>query len=157
MRRAVAALRTLAVAASLAATGPAITAAPAMAAAPPATGRIAFFDFVTNQIYAVNPDGTGLAQLTHEPDGIAARDPSWSPDGSHILFARFNLSNNAGRIWIMKADGTGQRRVASDAPGYSDQQPKYTPDGRHIVLPAVRRMMAARSGSCAPTEPTCTS
>jgi len=122
------------VAASLAATGPAITAAPAMAAAPPATGRIAFFDFVTNQIYAVNPDGTGLAQLTHEPDGIAARDPSWSPDGSHILFARFNLSNNAARIWIMKADGTGQRRVASDAPGYSDQQPKYTPDGRQIVF-----------------------
>jgi TolB protein len=134
MRRAAAALRTLAVAASLAAASPAITAAPAMAAAPPATGRIAFFDFVTNQIYAVNPDGTGLAQLTHEPNGIAAEDPAWSPDGSRILFARVNLSNNAGRIWIMKADGTGQRRLASDAPGYKDHQPKYTPDGRHIVF-----------------------
>ena len=64
MRRAVAALRTLAVAASLAAACLAIPAAPAMAGGPPATGRIAFSDFVTNQIYAVNPDGTGLAQLT---------------------------------------------------------------------------------------------
>jgi Tol biopolymer transport system component len=134
MRRAVAALRTLTVAASLAAASLTITAPQATAAGPPATGRIAFFDFVTNQIYAVNPDGTGLAQLTHEPDGIAARDPAWSPDGSHILFARFNLSNNASRIWIMKADGTGRRRLASDAPGYSDQQPKYTPDSRHIVF-----------------------
>ena len=69
MRRAVAALRALAVAAALAATGLTSTPSPAMAAGPPATGRIAFWDFVTNQIYAVNPDGTGLAQLTHEPTG----------------------------------------------------------------------------------------
>ena len=105
-----------------------------MAAGPPATGRIAFSDFVTSQIYAVNPDGTGLAQLTHEPQGIAARWPDWSPDGSRILFVRFNPSNGMGRIWIMNADGTGQRRLASDAPGYSDYQPRYAPDGRHIVF-----------------------
>jgi Tol biopolymer transport system component len=134
MRRAVAALRTLAVAASLAAACLAIPAAPAMAGGPPATGRIAFSDFVTNQIYAVNPDGTGLAQLTHEPAGIAARWPGWSPGGSRILFVRFNPANGMGRIWIMNANGTGQRRLASDAPGYRDYQPRYSPDGRHIVF-----------------------
>ena len=134
MRRAVAALRALAVAASLAAAGLATGAGPATAASPPATGRIAFSDFVTNQIYAVNPDGTGLAQLTHEPSGIAARWPDWLPGGSRILFVRFNLSNGMGRIWIMNADGTGQRRLASDAPGYRDYQPRYSPDGRHIVF-----------------------
>ena len=134
MRRAVAALRALAVAASLAAGCLAISAAPATAAGPPATGRIAFSDFVTHQIYAVNPDGTGLAQLTHEPAGIAARWPDWSPDGSRMLFVRFNLSNGMGRIWIMNADGTGPRQLASDAPGYRDYQPSYTPDGRHIVF-----------------------
>ncbi len=134
MRRAVAALGTLAVAASLAAAGLTITASPAVAAGPPATGRIAFFDFVTNQIYAVNPDGTGLAQLTHEPQGISAQGPGWSPDGSRIVFARFNQSKGIGRIWIMNADGTGQRRLASDAPGHSDNQPSYSPDGRHIVF-----------------------
>ena len=114
--------------------GLAIGAGPATAAGPPATGRIAFSDFVTNQIYAVNPDGTGLAQLTHEPTGIAARWPGWSPDGSRILFVRFNLSNGMGRIWIMNADGTGPRQLASDAPGYRDYQPSYAPDGRHIVF-----------------------
>ena len=134
MTRAVAALRTLAVAASLAAAGLTISAAPAMAAGPPATGRIAFSDFVTNQIYAVNPGGTGLAQLTREPAGIAAQSPSWSPGGSRILFARVNLSNGTGRIWIMNGDGTGQRRLVTDAPGYRDYQPRYAPDGRHIVF-----------------------
>jgi dipeptidyl aminopeptidase/acylaminoacyl peptidase len=135
MRRAtIIARRALAAAASLAAASLTITAAPAAAAAPSATGRIAFDDFVTNQIYAVNPDGSGLAQLTHEPKGIAARWPDWSPNGSRILFVRFNPSNGMGRIWIMKADGTGQRRLASDAPGYRDYEPRYTPDGRHIVF-----------------------
>ena len=134
MRRAVATLRALAVAASLAAAGLTITASPAAGAGPSATGRIAFWDFVTNQIYAVNPDGTGLAQLTHEPQGFSAQGPSWSSDGSRILFARVNLSNGMGRIWIMNADGTGQRQLASDAPGYRDYQPVYTPDGRRIVF-----------------------
>jgi TolB protein len=124
----------LAVAASLAAAGLTISAAPAMAAGPPATGRIAFSDYMTNQIYAVNPSGTGLAQLTHEPSGIVAQSPSWSPDGSRILFARVNLSGFIGRIWIMNGDGTGQRRLASDTPGHSDTQPSYAPDGRHIVF-----------------------
>jgi Tol biopolymer transport system component len=134
MRRAVAALLALAVAASLAAAGLTITAPQATAAGPPATGRIAFWDFVTNQIYAVNPDGTGLAQLTHEPQGTSAQGPAWSPDGSRILFARVNLSKGIGRIWIMKADGTGQRLLASDAPGRSDIQPSYSPDGGHIAF-----------------------
>ena len=134
MRRAVATLRALAVAATLAAAGLTTPAEPAVAAGPPAAGRIAFWDFMTGQIYAVNPDGTGLAQLTHEPQGIAAQGPDWSPDGSRILFSRVNLSNGMGRIWIMNADGTGQRRLASDAPGYRDYQPNYTPDGRHIVF-----------------------
>jgi Tol biopolymer transport system component len=134
MRRAVAASRALAVAASLAAASLTIAAAPAAAAGPPATGRIAFSDFMTNQIYAVNPDGTALAQLTHEPNGIAARWPSWSPNGSRVLFDRVKLSNFVGRIWIMNADGTGQRRLVSDVPGHSDLQPAFSPDGRRIVF-----------------------
>ena len=135
MRRATrSALGALAAAASLAAACLTITAAPTAAAARPATGRIAFDDFVTNQVYAVNPDGTALTQLTHEPKGIAARWPGWSPDGSHILFVRFTLSNGMGRIWIMNANGSHQRQLASDTPGYRDYQPKYTPDGRQIVF-----------------------
>src|SRR5215813_5410850 len=93
MRRAVAALRALAVAATLTAAGLTTAAPPAVAAGPPATGRIAFWDFVTNQIYAVYPVGTGLAQLTPKSQRISAQGPDWSPDGSRMLFARVHLSN----------------------------------------------------------------
>jgi Tol biopolymer transport system component len=144
MRRSVAAPARLAVAAALAVSCLTISAAPVLAAGTlaaggvaaslPADGRIAFTDFTTNQMYTVNPDGTGLVQLTHEPAGIAARWPNWSPDGSHILFVRYNPLKGAGRIWIMNANGAGQRQLASDAPGYRDYQPKYTPDGKQIVF-----------------------
>ena len=134
MTRAAAALRTLAVAALLAAAGLTTGAAPAVAAGPLTPGRIAFSNFGTGQIYAVNPDGTGLAQLTREPKGVTAQSPAWSPGGSRILFARIKMSDFIGRIWIMNGDGTGQRRLASEAPGHSDGQPSYAPDGRHIVF-----------------------
>jgi Tol biopolymer transport system component len=103
-------------------------------ASPTADGRIAFSDINTRQIYTVNPDGTGLVKLTHEPAGIVARWPNWSPDGSRILFVRWNPSNGAGRIWIMNANGTGQHLLTSDAPGYRDYQPNYTPDGKRIAF-----------------------
>ena len=154
MRRAVTAPPQLAAVAALAAACLTISAAPALAASSqpartaaahaqtaalvtashPADGRIAFTDFKTNQIYTVNPDGSALAQLTREPKGIAARWADWSPSGSRILFDRFNLSNNVGRIWIMNADGTGQRQLVSDRPGNSDNEPSYSPDGRQIVF-----------------------
>jgi Tol biopolymer transport system component len=115
--------------------GLAVRPAPARATFPGPTGRIAFDDFITGQIYAVNPDGTGMVQLTHEPEGFGAVWPDWSPDGSHLLFTRFNTSNGLGRIWIMNANGSHQHKVTSDAPGFRDYQPNYTPDGRHIVFP----------------------
>ena len=35
---------------------------------------IAFSDFTTGQVYAVNPDGTGMTQLTHTNANYAAYD-----------------------------------------------------------------------------------
>jgi len=165
MTRAAAASARLAVAAALALGCLTISAAPALAAGSrtaarvgtgalaadrvaanlPAEGRIAFTDFTTNQLYTVNPDGTGLVQLTHEPAGIAARWPSWSRDGSRILFVRWKPSNGAGRIWIMNANGTGQQQLTPDAAGFRDYQPSYTPDGKRIVF----TRCAPNDGLCA--------
>jgi len=110
-----------------------LTPVPAHASFPGKTGRIAFDDFNTGQIYAVNPDGTALVQLTHESDGVVALWPDWSPNGSHLLFVRLN-QNGIGRIWTMRSDGSAQHQLTSDAPGYRDFQPNYTPDGRGIVF-----------------------
>jgi Tol biopolymer transport system component len=104
-------------------------AAPAPAAFPGTNGRIAFGDYTSGQIYAVNPDGSGLVQLTHLEGNQEADFPNWSPDGKHLLFTKFG----AGHIWVMRADGSHERRIAGEQPGVVDFEPSYTPDARHIV------------------------
>jgi Tol biopolymer transport system component len=95
-------------------------------------GRIAFWDFMTGQIYAVNPDGTGLAQLTHVAQGQTAADPAWSPDGRHVAFDS-DMSGRV-RLWIMDANGRHAHMVAGDRANAADRIPSYTPDGRRLVF-----------------------
>ncbi len=47
--------------------------------------RIAFnfFDGQTVQISTMNPDGTGVVQLTHE-ENFFHGEPAWSPDGARL-------------------------------------------------------------------------
>lgn len=54
-------------------------------------------------IYAVNPDGTGLTQLTNTPTGEYSPVPS--PDGKLIAFH----SDDAAPSRVMNSDGSGQR------------------------------------------------
>jgi eukaryotic-like serine/threonine-protein kinase len=78
-------------------------------------------------LFLIRPDGTDLRQLTNDP----ARDraPSWSPDGSRILFT----SNRSGKYeaWTIRPDGSELTQVtklsAHDVFG-----PAWAPDGRHI-------------------------
>ncbi len=60
----------------------------------------------TNQIFIVNPDGTGLIQLTTRGNN---EDPSFSPDGRFITFT----SDRDGKkgIYIMRANGESQKRI----------------------------------------------
>jgi Tol biopolymer transport system component len=108
-------------------------AAPVAATFPGPNGRIAFSDYLSGQIYAVNPDGSALVQLTNTGPRKGADAPSWSADGERLLFERFNVDGE-GRIWVMRADGSHQRKVAGEANGFSDLTPTYTPDGREIVF-----------------------
>ena len=101
---------------------------PAHATWPGDNGRIVFWDFMSGQVYAVNPDGTGLAQLTHTPEGRTASEPRWSPDSTHIVFE----SDMGGppRIWIMDATGGDQHQIVGDHRGFADLSPSFTPNGR---------------------------
>jgi Tol biopolymer transport system component len=104
--------------------------------ASPIDGRIAFWDFNTNQIYSINPNGSGLKQLTHLDSKHAALWPDWSPDGRHIIFSLTlaGVSNDHGRIWVMNANGSGAHQISHDLPGYRDYDPRYTADGTRIVF-----------------------
>lgn len=103
----------------------------AEAAFPGANGKIVFeSDRKTStnpegdtEIFTINPNGTGLAQLTRN----AADDyyPSWSADGLKIAFVSERNGTDF-EVYRMSASGAGQTNLtnnpASDA--RSDWQPK---------------------------------
>ena len=79
-------------------------------------------------IYVMNPDGTGQEKLT---DSIADdTHPTWSPDGSKIAF----MSNRANSldIFIMNADGSNVRRLTNN--GRANFNPSWSPDGTKIAF-----------------------
>jgi TolB protein len=61
----------------------------------------------TNDIFVIDIEGRQPVQLTRDSGNNEA--PSWSPDGSLIVFS----SNREGssRLYIMTAFGTDQRRL----------------------------------------------
>jgi Tol biopolymer transport system component len=71
-------------------------------------------DFLHSQLYTIRPDGTGLKQITHVPDGIKLYSASFSPDGRFITFGLQGLGGLPD-IYRMNADGTGVTPVAQTA------------------------------------------
>lgn len=65
---------------------------------------------VTQQIWVINRDGTGLRQLTF-PGASHDVFPSWSPQGNAIAFERDTPDFSTGAIYIINADGSGQKLV----------------------------------------------
>src|SRR5215211_6861425 len=65
-----------------------------------------------NDIFTMNPDGSGIVKLTHSDD--VSDQPDWSPDGSQIAFGSDRRSGAFRReINVMDADGANVRRVST--------------------------------------------
>src|SRR5207302_2088820 len=59
-------------------------------------------------LYTVRTDGSGLIRLTHTAsyDG----DPTWSPNGSRIVFVSDRSGGSA--VWVMNPDGSDQKKLS---------------------------------------------
>lgn len=115
-------------------------AAPSGAIVPGPEGLIAFESNRSgnNEIYVMNPDGTIEVNLTKHP----ANDvfPSWSPDGTQILFASDRHQPGNLDVYIMNVDGTGVTQLTS-SPG-EDRGASFTSDGQSIVFHTARNRLA---------------
>jgi Tol biopolymer transport system component len=82
---------------------------------------------VHSSIWAVHTDGTGLREINvqpasacgganADPNAQGCNEPTWSPDGMQIAFARSHSNDVDGEIYTVNLDGTGLTQV-TDAPG----------------------------------------
>ena len=83
------------------------------------------------QVYTMHADGSDIDQITHMK-GFTGQ-PSWSPDGSRIVFTHSSTGNSPFNVYTMDADGGHIHRVTHSA--VDEEVPKYSPDGRWIAFP----------------------
>jgi Tol biopolymer transport system component len=94
----------------------------------------------------MNPDGSGVTQLTTSP--FEDKHARFSADGRKIVFESqrdcaamttsiFAAPSCAAAIYVMNADGSNQQRLTTGQagpPGYTDTFPTFSPDGRQIAF-----------------------
>jgi Tol biopolymer transport system component len=92
-----------------------------------------------SDIFTVNPDGTGLTNLTPGTgNSVSERDPALSPDGAKIAFSSdLNASKSdlgSNDIYVMDADGSNTRKLTNNDNYRFQEMGSWSPDGTKIVL-----------------------
>ena len=82
------------------------------------------------EIYLMRSDGSGVTRLTSVPgyDG----GPFFSPDGTRIVWRRFDEQGLIADIWTMNRDGSDQRQITDF--GAMSWAPYIHPSNRYIIF-----------------------
>jgi Tol biopolymer transport system component len=89
------------------------------------------------EIFILNPDGTGARQLTGNTETYES-SPAWSRDGRLIAYVRtprapYEVDVPPGEeIHVMDADGTNVRRLTRNTA--EERTPRWLPDGRIVFV-----------------------
>ena len=82
-------------------------------------------------IFTARPDGSDPRLAVALP-GRVAFEPSFSPDGQHLVFEVHPVDvDGRGEIWVAATDGSMARRITQ---GADDRQPNWSPTGKAIVF-----------------------
>ncbi|MCB0178482.1 MAG: PD40 domain-containing protein [Anaerolineae bacterium] len=87
------------------------------------TGKLVFQTQSGGDIYVINADGTGLSRVTH---GL---DPQLSPDGSQIVFTRWDPQYE---LFTINVDGTNEQAWFSGK--RQMKSPTWSADGTKLVF-----------------------
>jgi Tol biopolymer transport system component len=92
-----------------------------------------------SQLWIMNEDGSNQHELLNDPSAFDFT-PSFSPDGSQIVFSRCN-SNFHCAIYRVGANGFGLTALTpyDPNPDVNDFDPAYSPDGRTIAFTSFTR------------------
>jgi TolB protein len=85
-----------------------------------------------NEIFVKDTSNGRLLPLTDWDDSMSDISPSWSPDGSQIVFVSDDLADNSRDIWVMNADGSGRRRLTTNS--LQEGTVVWSPDGSKIAF-----------------------
>jgi imidazolonepropionase-like amidohydrolase/Tol biopolymer transport system component len=92
-------------------------------------GRRVLFESL-GRLYVKDASGNAAPRLLTPQDADFQLFPSWSRDGSRIVFVSWN-DQRLGEIRTVGADGSGLRTI-SQTPGHY-RRPRFSPDGQTIV------------------------
>ena len=92
-------------------------------------------DQTKGALFVVNPDGSGVRQITHPPNGWKDNVPAWAPGGRKITFERFKSDESTSRIMVVNPD-SGDTRTVVPCTGKRCAyaiDPYFSPDGHSIA------------------------
>ena len=92
-------------------------------------------EITTTEIYVMDADGGNQQRLTENRKNDEL--PSWSPDGTRIVFSSDRKGDWVNyEIYVMDADGGNLQRLTENRD--DDGGPSWSPDGKRIVFSSYR-------------------